>query len=296
MTKILNEVSLRALVLSALLAFTTLMAPPPVAAQTTGTTSAQAAALELRIQQLESAVRALTGKVEELEFRLRQYEQGGVAATSGANTGAVGGTYFGTQLGNTGGTSAGGANTPEQGGTVGTLGSVGQSSVDNVAAGQQNTGQQQYQTQTQTQSQYQTQSQTANAPVTLPGNTPKEKYDYAFSLLRQANWEQAQLAFQSFLGEYPSDPLSGNAKYWLGETYYARGDYRQAAVTFAEGFQTYPNSQKAPDNLLKLGMSLANLGNVTDACGTFSELLRRYPDAPTTIINRTQGEQQRLGC
>ena len=78
-------------------------------------------------------------------------------------------------------------------------------------------------------------------------------------MLRQANWEQAQLAFQAFLDEYPSDPLSGNAKYWLGETYYARGDYREAAVTFAEGFQTYPNSQKAPDNLLMLGMSLVGL-------------------------------------
>lgn len=293
MTLTTMKISLRALALTALLALTPLLTAPSASAQTTGTTSAQAAALELRIQQLEAAVRQLTGKVEELEFRLRQYEQGGVAA----NTGTTSGGYQGTQLGATGTANASGAATPEESGTVGTLGSVNQSAVDNV-----NSGQQQYQNQqtTGTQQQYQyqdqTQSQTASAPVALPGNTPKEKYDYAFSLLRQANWEQAQLAFQAFLDEYPSDPLSGNAKYWLGETFYARGDYRQAAVTFAEGFQTYPNSQKAPDNLLKLGMSLANLGNVADACGTFGELLRRYPDAPTTIINRTQGEQQRLGC
>ncbi len=84
--------------------------------------------------------------------------------------------------------------------------------------------------------------------------------------------------------------------YWLGETYYVRGDYQKAAVAFAEGFQTYPDSAKAPDNLLKLGMSLASLGSTQAACGTFTVLLDRYADAPATILSRAQRESQRLGC
>ncbi len=96
--------------------------------------------------------------------------------------------------------------------------------------------------------------------------------------------------------DHPEDPLAGNAKYWLGETFYVRGDFRNAAVTFAEGFQRYPDSTKAPDNLLKLGMSLAQLEKKDDACGAFGELLKRYPDATASILQRATRERERLGC
>jgi tol-pal system protein YbgF len=133
----------------------------------------------------------------------------------------------------------------------------------------------------------------ATPPV---GDTPLAQYDHAFGLLRQANYEAAEQAFAVFLAQHPTDALAGNAKYWLGETFYVRGNYQQAAVTFAEGFEAYPTNSKAPDNLLKLGMSLASLGSKQDACGTFDVLLDRYADAPATILSRAQQESQRLGC
>ena len=130
----------------------------------------------------------------------------------------------------------------------------------------------------------------------LPQGSPQEQYSYAFSLLRQAQYNEAEQALRAFVEQHPEDALAGNAKYWLGETHYVRGDYQQSAVIFAEGYQQYPNNSKAPDNLLKLGMSLGALGNTADACGTFAELLKRYPDAATTVLRRTQQEQQRYSC
>ena len=127
-------------------------------------------------------------------------------------------------------------------------------------------------------------------------STPQEQYDYAFGLLSQANYSEAERALASFLQAYPDDPLAGNAKYWLGETHYVRGQYREAAVTFAEGYQNYPDSSKAPDNLLKLGKSLSALGQTDDACGTLDELLKRYGDAAANIIQQAQRERQRLSC
>ena len=137
--------------------------------------------------------------------------------------------------------------------------------------------------------------QTAQAFV-LQGTTAEEQYKHAFSLLSQANYGEAELALRSFVEQHPEDPLAGNAKYWLGETYYVRQDFEQAAITFAEAYQRYPDNSKAPDNLLKLGMSLAALGSKTDACGTFAELLKRYPDAAVTVLQRAKQERRRLGC
>ena len=138
--------------------------------------------------------------------------------------------------------------------------------------------------------------QTANLIYPLAGDTPEERYRHAFGLLSQANYGEAELALRAFLVQHPKNPLSGNAKYWLGETYYVRQDFQQAAVTFAEAFQEFPENSKAPDNLLKLGMSLAALGSKSDACGTFTELLKRYPEAAVTVIQRAKQERQRLSC
>ena len=124
----------------------------------------------------------------------------------------------------------------------------------------------------------------------------QDQYNQAFALLRQGDYPGAEAALRSFIAGNPASPLVGNAKYWLGETYYARSDYQQAAVTFAEAYQEYPDGSKAPDNLLKLGMSLASLNATEDACGTFAELLSRYPNANSSIRRRAELEREKHNC
>src|SRR5262249_23316852 len=140
------------------------------------------------------------------------------------------------------------------------------------------------------------QPQEASASANLPGATADEQYKYAFDLLRQANYPEAEAALKTFIQRHPDDPLAGNAKYWLGETYYVRGNYTQAAVTFAEGYQKYPNSSKAADNLLKLGMSLGEIGQKSDACKAFAQLSKQFPGAPANIKDRATRERKRFGC
>ncbi len=146
--------------------------------------------------------------------------------------------------------------------------------------------------------------QTANAgaaaqapsPTALPAGSPRDQYDYAYKFLLQRDFESAETALSAFVTANPEDSLAGNAQYWLGETFYVRGDYPTAARAFAEGFQRYPDSSKAPDNLLKLGMSLAQLDQSADACITLKKLRVEYPDAPTSIVQRADREIGRLRC
>ena len=132
--------------------------------------------------------------------------------------------------------------------------------------------------------------------VTLPDGAPEQQYRFAFDLLRQARYAEAESAFRQFIAAHPQNALSGNAQYWLGETYYVRGDFQQAAVVFAEGFEKWPDNNKAPDNLLKLGLSLSTLGQKTDACGIFSALLERYAQANPIILQRARSQQKTLSC
>jgi tol-pal system protein YbgF len=132
--------------------------------------------------------------------------------------------------------------------------------------------------------------------VMLPGDTPREQYEYATNLIQRGSYDQAEIALKSFIQQHPKDELTGNAQYWLGETFYVRNDFKNAAVAFAEGYQKYPNSQKAPDNLLKLAMALGQQGQQQNACVALGQLEKRYPDASASIKDRAAKAKQRYTC
>jgi tol-pal system protein YbgF len=130
----------------------------------------------------------------------------------------------------------------------------------------------------------------------LPVGSLHDRYKYAFNFLKRRDFEGAEKALKAFVEAYPGNELSGNAQYWLGETYYVRKNYAAAANVFAEGFKRYPKSNKAPDNLLKLGMSLSALERIQDACITFNKLDKEYPNSKAAIKQRYKKELIRLNC
>ena len=138
--------------------------------------------------------------------------------------------------------------------------------------------------------------QAAVPAAILPSGTPRARYRFAFSLLRRADYDKAAMAFEEFLGAHPNDGLAANARYWLGETHYVRGDYRTAANEFLTGFQKNPKGSKAADSLLKLGMSLIGLEQNKDACATFDKLSADFPELPGNIQKVLTRERARAEC
>ncbi|MGH7075409.1 MAG: tol-pal system protein YbgF [Stellaceae bacterium] len=130
----------------------------------------------------------------------------------------------------------------------------------------------------------------------LPTGSPQQKYNYAFGLLREANYPAAANALSAFVKRYPASPLSSNALYWLGETYFVRHQYQTAASVFAKGYQKYPKGNKAADTLFRLGSALGRLGRKADACQAFARLDRDFPIAPANLKRRETREKQRAGC
>lgn len=137
---------------------------------------------------------------------------------------------------------------------------------------------------------------TGALPPASDSADPKQLYETAYGYLLQRDYGAAEIAFDEFLKRFPSDSLSGNAQYWLGESHFVRGQYKAAAGAFLKGYQTYAQSAKAPDSLLKLAMSLDKLGQKDAACSSYSELNSKFPNAPQSVKARAQSERQRVGC
>lgn len=129
-----------------------------------------------------------------------------------------------------------------------------------------------------------------------PADSPEAQFNYAFKLVRKAEYPAAETALRTFVEQHPKDQLAGSAQYWLGETYYERGRYLDAAAAFAEGYRRWPKGPKAADDLLKLGMSLARANQKQNACLAFSQLDQDFPRPGTAVRQRVVAERHRLGC
>lgn len=127
-------------------------------------------------------------------------------------------------------------------------------------------------------------------------DNPVDQYNHAFKMLNQARFDDARDLLADFVGKYPSDPLIGNAYYWLGEVYYVKRDYEAASSNFRQGYEKLPGGPKAPDNLLKLGMSLTNLGQKDKACTVLKSVQTKFPKASDNIRKTTAAELKRAGC
>ena len=310
--------------------------PPAPGAAPSGPPPAEGsvAAMQVRLSELESVLASLTGRLEELtfqnqslqnrldkligdvDFRLRSLEGGAPVGTApAANAGQPPAAQQGAAAPGTGQTPGGrttlsipgaapaqqtananvaaaaapaaGSNaSPPPSGQPGVLGTLTQSDLAAAqraqpapAAGQP----------------AQPATQTASA-VALPAGSAKDQYEFAYNLLRQRNYPDAESAFRQFVGAHKADDLSGNAYYWLGETHYVRRQFEPAAVAFLEGYKGYPKGSKAPDNLLKLGMSLAALNRQGEACTTFMRLTKEFPEAPSNLRAVTENERKKLSC
>jgi tol-pal system protein YbgF len=246
--------------------------------------------LVVRLDQMENQIRQLTGAIEQLQFRNQQLEgqlrrmqedsdyrfqelgsKGGarpaarhgpaVAPPTGAVPGRRGDVFDPTQ-------------NPNAPGAPQTLGS-------NIASAPMDPTLRQPQ---------------APPAVGAVPSSPKEEFAFAYSHMARRDYAVAEESFRAFLLKHPSDKLSSEAAYWLGESLFQRQKFRDAAEAFLNVSTKYETSAKAPDALFRLGQSLAALGEKEAACASLGEVVRKFPKTSANLKQSVEREQKRVRC
>jgi tol-pal system protein YbgF len=93
----------------------------------------------------------------------------------------------------------------------------------------------------------------AHAPRLPPVGDEKQQYQQAYEALRNGHTAKAIVAFNAVLSKNPGSEYANNAQYWLGEAYRVNQDVDLARKAFNDVVEKYPDSTKVPDALLKLG-------------------------------------------
>lgn len=261
-----------------------------IAAPVAGIPPAAAArgALDIRMGQLESELRAMTGKLEVLQHQvqlLQDDKSTGASSDQLLKLEARINALEQKQLT----TPEPAAATTDSGIAASSTGSLTQPDKTAPAAAVDYTSS----TKTKTLGTL-SQSSAGGATAATP-DSPDSAYAQALGQYKAGKYDAARASLQAFLAKYPKHPLAGNAQFWTGETWYAQGAYDKAAKAFAQDYQAYPQSPKAPDALLKLGMSLNAQGKKAEACLTYVQLKKQFPIVSQNMTG-LKAESAKAGC
>jgi len=131
------------------------------------------------------------------------------------------------------------------------------------------------------------------APPTAADNGDgQQAYSKAFALLKEGQYEQSIVAFESFKVSYPNSKYADNAQYWLGEANYVSRKYKKALQEFQQLIAQYPESSKNPGAYLKIGYVYFELKNWSAAKDALQKVITLYPD--TTVAKKANDRLQRM--
>ena len=114
-------------------------------------------------------------------------------------------------------------------------------------------------------------------PAQATGGPEKQEYYVAYNELRNGHTKPSITLFLGYLSKYPKSPLANNAQYWLGEAYRVDQDNAAATKAFNDVVVKYPSGAKVPDALLRLGMMELDQKNTAKAREYFTRVITDYP-------------------
>ncbi|MGD9081580.1 MAG: tol-pal system protein YbgF [Desulfobacterales bacterium] len=117
---------------------------------------------------------------------------------------------------------------------------------------------------------------TPGAPAAKP-SSEDEIYRSAKQAFDQGDSEAARKGFEEFIRRYPTSNNADNAQFWIGEIYYREKWYEKAILEYQNVIEKYPKGNKVPAALLKQGLAFSNIGDKANAKLILEELSRKYP-------------------
>lgn len=135
------------------------------------------------------------------------------------------------------------------------------------------------------------------ASIALPdADNPNALYEAAYQYILAGDYKAAEVGFRAHIDRYPADPMTADARYWLGEALFGQKRLSEAASVFIDTQRDYPDSKRGAENMLKLGITLQAMGNHDVACATFTQIPSRYPNLTPAVMASLNRAKTASGC
>lgn len=138
-------------------------------------------------------------------------------------------------------------------------------------------------------------SKDRTAPIYTPPAGSESEYTLAYqdamNDVYSRNYPQAITKFQDLLKLPDTDHLADNAQYWIGECYYAMGNYEMAIAEFEKVF-AFDTNNKIDDAQFMIGMAYVRIGEKSLAQTELLNLLSFFQNSE--YIGRAEDKMSEL--
>lgn len=122
-----------------------------------------------------------------------------------------------------------------------------------------------------------TEKKVASAPAAARPASDRALYHEAKKAFDDGNFEAARKGFVQLIAAHPQSQHADNSQFWIGETYYREKWYEKAILEYQKVIEKYPSGNKVPAALLKQGLSFLKIGETSNARLVFKELVAKHP-------------------
>lgn len=121
-------------------------------------------------------------------------------------------------------------------------------------------------------------NQKAQSSPPLKKLSEEETYKSAKAFFDKGDFEKARSSFEDFISKFPDSTEADNARFWIGDSYYAEKWFENAILEYQKVLKNYPKSNKVAAARLKQGYAFAELGEKANAQLVLNELIKYYPN------------------
>ena len=104
-----------------------------------------------------------------------------------------------------------------------------------------------------------------------------QMYQDAKAAYDNGELDKARQGFALLIKTFPKSEHVDNAQFWIGESYYREKWYEKAILEYQTVLEKYPKGNKVPAAMLKQGMSFLKIGDKSNARLILKELQKNYP-------------------
>ncbi len=108
-------------------------------------------------------------------------------------------------------------------------------------------------------------------------NTAKQAYD-------NGDFQSALQGFELFYEKFPDSENADNARFWIGEIYFAEKWYERAILEYEKVIKNYPDGNKVAGAYLKQGFAFEKLGESANARLILNQLIEKFPKSNEAAI------------
>jgi tol-pal system protein YbgF len=116
------------------------------------------------------------------------------------------------------------------------------------------------------------------------GQSPQRAFEASMDDYMAGRYDLAVKGFDNFIDSFPTHPRAAEARFDIGQSYFAQQQWDQARDAFQRVISDYPQSPQVPDAYFKLGQSYEHLNQLDLARKAYETVVATYPPTTSAVL------------